>query len=173
MKHGRWVRYEIRPPKSQTQDRWFTPIVESVTREPAKHWRITTFVVAPMEFTAQVQRWNLGAKLYSVTVTGRMQVSLDLTATIGFYADLGEVPPAIVADPKIVAAKVELLRFEVDRVSNIGGDAAEAWGEIMQEVVVERFVKKQNDKIVAKLNSSIENNREELRLSVSELFRFE
>jgi hypothetical protein len=61
--------------------------------------------------------------------------------------------------------------FEVERVSRIGGDAAEQWGEVMQEILVERLVRKQNDKLVEKLNRAIDKERAELRFSMREWFR--
>ncbi len=63
---------------------------------------------------------------------------------------------------------LSLERFEVERVSHIGGDVAEQWGEVMQEILVERFVRKQNDNLVAKLNRSIEKERDDLRFSLAD-----
>ncbi|WP_372722754.1 hypothetical protein [Novipirellula sp.] len=166
LNHGRWIRYEIKLPEA-TAPNAATTKINSATLNDQDYWRIDSTTETPMQFTAKVERWNLGVKLYSVTVTGRMKVQLQLTSTIGLYLDYSEIPPAVVAHPNIEGAKLTLVSFEIDRVSKIGGDAAEAWGEIMQEVLVERFIENQNDRIVAKLNKAIEKHRDELRFSWS------
>ncbi|TWU58468.1 hypothetical protein Poly51_12460 [Rubripirellula tenax] len=170
--HGRWVRYEVTVPQPHA-DRNVDVNVDNVNRviDPVtgqERWKIHSTVIAPMEFSARIQRHNLGVKLFSVTVSGKMKVRLTSSASIGFYPDYRKIPPDLVIDPIINEAKLELQSFEVDRVSHVGGDVAEAWGEIMQEVLVERFVNKQDEKLVSKLNKSIHKRRDDLRISLSD-----
>ena len=73
-------------------------------------------------------------------------------------------------DPRIHEAHLFLDRFEVDRISDIGGDVAEGWGEVIQELLVERLIKKQNERLVDQLNQSIERERDDLRLSLADWF---
>ncbi len=174
VQQGRWVKYEISLPESSAKrgfdvviDR-VSPIVDPATGEV--RWRIESTTTAPMKFTARVQRWNLGVKLFSVTVSGVMKLQFRSTATIGLYADYARIPPDLVLDPRIESASLSLRRFEVERVSHVGGDAAEAWGEVLQEVFLERFIKRQDDRLVEKLNRSIDKQRGELRLSLADWF---
>ncbi|TWT81853.1 hypothetical protein CA13_33060 [Planctomycetes bacterium CA13] len=169
LEHGRWIQYEIQLPPVNSPTAAKT-VVHAVTRSEEDRWKIASTTETPLTFTARIQRWNYGVKWYSVTVSGRLTVSLRLGSSIGFAADYLEVPPALVIDPKVETAELSLVRFEVDRVSHIGGDAAEAWGEVMQEVIVERFVNKQNVRIVSKLNKAIGKNRDDLRFSWSGFF---
>jgi hypothetical protein len=175
VEHGRWIRYEVAfpPPDSERAP---TVVVHQVlpTHDAAtgqRRWQINSSIVAPMQFTARIQRWNLGVRLFSMTVRGQMRLRLSTSATIAFLADYSEVPPALVIDPRVEQAHLELERFEVDRVSHVGGDAAEQWGEVMEELLVERFVRKQNGKLVEKLNRSIEKERDELRFSLTDWLR--
>ncbi|TWU45399.1 hypothetical protein Q31b_05710 [Novipirellula aureliae] len=165
--HGRWIQYEIVLPKGSSPKSLFTTVHRVTRTEDAQtkdtRWRIDATTETPMHFTARVQRWNYGVKLYSVTVSGKMRVRLNLVSTIGFHVDYLQIPPVLVVDPNIENAKLKLVSFEVDRVSHVGGDMAEAWGEVMQEVIVERFVEKQNDNIVTKLNKAIDKHRDDLR----------
>ena len=101
-----------------------------------------------------------------------MRLSLRSTASIGFETDYSEIPPALVFDPTIRQAKVSLDSFEVDRVSKIGGDIAEGWGEVVQKVIVETYVDHLNKKLVHKLNRAIDKERDDLRLSTAEWFRW-
>ncbi|TWU23297.1 hypothetical protein Pla52o_28330 [Novipirellula galeiformis] len=166
--HGRWIRYEIKLPDVNTPHA-ATTTIQSAKLTDDDRWQIGSITESTMHFMAKVEHWNYGIKLYSVTVTGHLRVQLQLTSTIGLYLDYTEVPPAVVAEPIVEGAKLTLASFEIDRVSKIGGDAAEAWGEVMQEVIVERFIESQNDRIVAKLNQAIEKKRDKLRFSWSML----
>ncbi len=175
VEHGRWIRYEVTFPDPQAADapsvviQQVVPIRDAATDQ--QRWRIDSSIVVPMKFTATIQRWNLGVRLFSMTVTGEMRIRLSSSATMGFFADYAEMPPALVIDPSVEQAHLALERFEVDRVSHIGGDAAEQWGDLMEEILVERLVRKQNDKLVAKLNRSIEKERDDLRFSLADWFQ--
>lgn len=172
VQHGRWIRYEVTLPRPSDRRgvevtiESATPIVDPESGD--QRWRIQSSVVAPMKFSARIQRWNLGAKLFSLSVEGKMKVRMQSTATIGFYPDYSNILPDLVIDPRVESAKMRLESFEVDRVSHIGGDAAEAWGEVMQEVLVERFVKAQDDRLADRLNKSIDKKRDDLRISMSD-----
>ena len=45
-----------------------------------------------------------------------------------------------------------------------------SWGELLEDILIERLVKRQNEKLVGKLNKSIEKERDDLKLSLSEWF---
>ncbi|MCG8652879.1 MAG: hypothetical protein MI861_23770 [Pirellulales bacterium] len=170
--HGRWLKYEVTLPPAAASNAALAEIrnVQSVQDEKTgqPRWQIQSTVVAPMTFTARIQRWNLGVRLYSMTVTGRLQVRLNSTASVAFVADYTEVPPAFVIDPRIDQAHLVMEHFEVDRISHIGGDFAEEWGELLEDVIGERFLQKQNERLVAKLNKSIDKERDDLRLSMAD-----
>jgi len=170
LEQGRWIKYDVTmpdvPPAINISK--VTPEIDRATGHQS--WLIESSLVAPMKFTARIQRWNLGVKLFSVTVTGEIRIRLNSTMSVGFHANYGEIPPGLVINPAVKTAQLVMEHFEVDRVSKIGGDVAEQWGEIMEEILVERLIHHQNKKIVAKLNKSIDKERDELEISLSEWF---
>ncbi len=175
VEHGRWIKYSVTLP-----DASLGPVANVVihrvvpTQDPLtgyRRWRVESTVTAPMKFTARVQRWNLGVRLFSLTIEGDIQVQLLSSANMGFLADYTEVPPALVIEPHVNQAHLRLQRFEVNRVSHIGGDAAEHWGDMVEELIVERLVRKQNDKLVGKLNRAIAKERDDLRFSLADWFQ--
>ena len=175
MNHGRWIEYEVTLPSvPPARDAAASTVVinhvgqeDRVTGKPAR-WKIDATVVMPMTFTARVQRWNLGLKVLSVTVKGRMTVRMQSTTLVGLTMDYSEIPPALVLDPRIQKANLKLQSFKVSRVSHIGGEVAQGWGEIMEEVLVERFVEKSSHRLAAKLNKAIDKNRGDLRMSMAD-----
>ncbi len=186
LRHGRWIKYELTLPPPVTPDSnqsgGTTAKIHRVRRtgdlqpgvppesQTNTHWQIDASVRAPMEFNARIERWNRGVQWYSIGIKGKMQVRLDTSASLQFFADYAEVPPAFVIAPNITMAHLDLEEFEVDRVSKIGGDVAEEWGEIMEKVVRDVFLRKQNEKLARKLNQSIAKHDDDLRLSLADWF---
>lgn len=185
VRHGRWIKYELvlpepKPGADKTHPDGLVATVHRVSKsgdiplnspfsdQSNTHWRIDSSVETPMTFTARVERWNRGVQLYSISFKGKMRVRLDSTTSLAFHADYAEVPPAFVINPKIIKSELQLKEFEVDRVSKIGGDVAEEWGEMIEKVVREVFLAKQNEKLTGKLNKSIDKHRDDLRLSMSD-----
>ena len=172
VEHGRWVKYEVELPKAGAGTNMLVhsvqPMVHPQTGDPS--WQVHSSIIAPMKFTARIQRWNLGLKVFSLTVTGHMQIRLNSQTSIAFSADYSEIPPAFVVNPVVEKAGLVLQSFEVDRISNIGGEVAEQWGELIQEVLVERFVKKESERLAGRLNRSIDKERDDLRLSMADWF---
>lgn len=169
VRHGRWTKYELKLPPEGSGNRPQADVV-SVTKLPSGVWQIETVVTLPLDFDARIERWNLGVKWYSVSVTGKMRVRLHTVATLNMLADYSELPPALVVDPNIVQAHATLEYFEVERVSKIGGDVAEEFGDAVEKILRDVWLKKENDRLVAKLQKAIDKKRDDLRWSSAEWF---
>ena len=123
---------------------------------------------APLDFAARIERWNLGIQWYSVEVKGHMKIRMEIQATLDAYPDYSEIPPAIVVDPKVISANLDLRSLNVDRVSKIGGEVAEQWGELAEKIIDEILMDDINRKLPAKLNKAIDKKRDRLRFSTSD-----
>lgn len=176
LEQGRWVRYKIQLPEADARNRATAKIhhveFSQQTEVGMPRWQVESTVVAPMKFQARIQRWNLGVKLFSMTIEGRIRLRMKSSVLIGLETEFSEIPPALVFDPHIQKARIDVESFEVERVSHIGGDVAEGWGEVVQEVIVETYVERLNKKLVAKLNRAIDKERDDLRISIAEWFRW-
>lgn len=177
VRHGRWARYQLTLPPIGLVHADGRPaieiLVDDVHQLPDGRWQIVSSLAAPMGFDARVERWNLGLQWYSVSVRGDLRVRLKTTTTIGFNADYSEVPPALTIDPRVESAELALERFEVDRISKIGGDVAEEIGDFLKDVLRDRLVEKENQRLATKLNDAIEKQRDQLRWSLTDwLVRF-
>lgn len=179
VRHGLQSRYHVAfpptAPASNGQSRPpVTANVKSVTRavgsngQPSTGWVIVCEMSTPLDFAARIERWNLGIQWYSVEVKGHMKIRVEIQATLDAYPDYSEIPPAIVVDPKVTAAKLELKSLNVDRVSKIGGEVAEQWGELAEKLIDEILMDDFNRKLPAKLNKAIDKKRDRLRFSMSD-----
>jgi len=171
--HGHWFRYEILPrghrpaqPSPRNAPLPVTLKINNVRRE-GDRWLVDATATAPVDFTTQLQRWNLGVKWYSVSTQGDMRVRIDATIGIRFTADYSEVPPALVIAPAVIESELTLESFDIRRVSKVGGEVAEEIGVIVERNLNRYWLDKLNDKLVDKLNHSIDKYRDDLRFSLT------
>lgn len=167
--HGRWVKYELAFPADfslQQASGGVNPVqIEQVELGPDQRWHVTGTIVAPLEFKCRVERWNLGFQWYSVSIEGNLRVKMNFSASLSMHADYSEVPPAIVVDPQIETAELRLEHFEVDRISKIGGDVAEELGEVIEKILRDKWLKKENARLPERLNRAIAKKQDKLRFS--------
>ncbi|SMP53750.1 hypothetical protein SAMN06265222_104147 [Neorhodopirellula lusitana] len=133
-------------------------------------WRMAASIATPADFYVRLQRWNRGLQVYSVSVRGKMSLSLKVQATISMQADFSEVPPAMQLITEVEKASISIDRFEVDRISKIGGDVAEELGDLAENTIGKVWLRKENKRLVSRLNQAIERNHDEMRWSMTDWF---
>ncbi|MCA9140077.1 MAG: hypothetical protein KDB00_25065 [Planctomycetales bacterium] len=173
VRHGLQSHYQISFPGDATARPPVVATVRSVKHSPAIEagsagWTIECDLASPLDFTARIERWNLGARLYSVEVTGHMNIHMTMEGRLSSYPDYSVLPPAIVIDPTVTSATLHLDSLHVDRVSKIGGEVAETWGEIAEAIVKEVFLDDLNGKLHDKINKAIDKKRDRLRFSAGD-----
>ncbi len=173
LRHGLQTRYRVqfpgrpdaRPPVAARIVR-----VERVRRDGAKRaeWEIEAEFSSPLDFSARVERWNWGVQWYSVEISGHMTVRLRCTGRLSAYPDFSEIPPAVTIDPRVLSAEVHLDEFHVDRISKVGGEVAEQWGELANKIADEILLEKFSESLPRKLNRAIDKRRDALRFSAAD-----
>lgn len=184
LRHGRWVRYEIQLPPlvqpdstgrivtDQIQIQSVTPVRGDPRIEhqsiDINAWRIAADAKTPAKFTIRVERWNFGLKLYSVEIIGNMKVSMKVASTLAMQPDFSEVPPAMQLLVNVEDASLSIDRFEVERISKLGGDVAEELGDLAENTIGKVWVRKENARLAERLNKSLQKNRDDLRWSMAD-----
>ncbi|MCC9602704.1 hypothetical protein LOC67_19305 [Stieleria sp. JC731] len=174
VKHGLQTKYKIAFPGDDKAPLPVHVDVRSVSpnltddASSAKGWKIDCYLITPLDFQARVERWNRGVKFYSVEILGKMKIGLRIDGQLDAYPDYAELPPAIVIDPAVQQAELTLMSLDVDRVSKIGGEVAEQWGELMEKVIRAVLLDDFNEGLAKKLNRAIDKKRDRLRLSISD-----
>ncbi len=89
---------------------------------------------------------------------------------LGIEWDLAKLPPDLQLVPRVVAAEIELVEFNVRRISDLGRDPSEILGRPLRRVV-ENQLDKKRDQLVERLNRQLEKKSDDLRLSVRDLIQ--
>ncbi|TWU03592.1 hypothetical protein [Neorhodopirellula pilleata] len=172
LRHGRWVQYRINLPhlaKPTMANETIDESVEIRSVTPDLHrWRIEAAARTPADFSVRVERWNLGFQLYSIEISGKMTLSLTTILTLAVQPDWSEVPPAMQLNADIEQAALKIERFEVERISKIGGDVAEEIGDLAEHTIGKVWMRKENERLASRLNHAISKNHDDLRWSMSD-----
>lgn len=176
-RHGLQVRYTVTSQRAIEHNAIDLDILsveavgnaeESNAPDAMDHWNIASRITAPLDFVARVEQWNYGARLYSIEIKGDMRVRLDINGQLAVRPEFSSVIPGIEIDPQVDHARLNLQHFHVDRVSKIGGEVAEQWGETAEWMAKRIFREDINNKLTEKLNRAIDKKREDLVLSASD-----
>ena len=165
--HGRWVRYDIHLRDPNDPGRLAIRINHAELGED-RRIRFEAQIDTLLDVEVHQERWNLGTRLFSVSVLGQASLRMVVAGDIGFEFDLTRVPPDVLADPHIASTQLTLVNLKVDRVSKIGGEVAEAVGDIAERIIRDEYLPKQQAKITDRLNGQIDRRRDRLRLSASD-----
>lgn len=165
--HGRWIKYDIDLHDPSSPDRLNIQITKAEIG-PDQRIHFEAQIDTRVDLQIQQERWNLGTRLFSVSVKGEAALRMLIAGDVGFAFDLTRIPPDVVADPNIRSTDLSLISLKVDRISKIGGDVAEAFGDVAERIIRDEYLPKQQAKITDRLNRQIDRRRDQFRFGASQ-----
>lgn len=163
--HGRWTRYRI-------------DLVDPDTNVKIElhdlHWRpdgraeFKLTLAGKMHCHMRRSLWNLGIQLWSYHVDADAEIEIAIAGSIGIETDFANIPPDVVLAPVIDSASIDVRRFEVTQISEIRGDLAEGIGDALEGLLKDEIIKRQQTKLVEKMNRQIQRKRDSLKFSLSD-----
>jgi hypothetical protein len=124
-------------------------------------------IVAPLKIFARVSQFQRDVQLISLSMQADATVALEIDLEVGIRVNPLVFPPDMEFRPKATRADVQLLEFEMHRLSQIRGDVAEWLGKGLRGIL-DRKISETNDKLVLKINDSFAKQQDRLRLSAHE-----
>lgn len=163
--HGLWRRYQV---DLVNPDQTLQVKISDVYWMPDNRLHFHLQVLSTVRVHARQARWNLDVKLYSAHVEAKATVLLDIDAHVGFQVDPTFLPPALVLDPIVANASLQMASFEVDKIGHLGGDLAEELGDATEGIIRRELIEPQSDKLTDKLNRQIDKRRESLKVAIGD-----
>lgn len=114
------------------------------------------------EYRRDVQLVSLSADAEAIV---RMKLGCELSAEFGFDKNAS---PQVTMKPVVTDADLELVDFELHRVSQVGGDVAEELGEGLHKLL-QKEINERRSKIVEKANRAITKNEDDLQISFKDV----
>jgi hypothetical protein len=161
VKDGIWKQYRIDvvDPEHQLQIR-----IADVRQTDAGHSAFQILLSAKLHGVASWEQWKDGIKLLNANVEAdsRIEARLDCEMAIDWKPSgvLGQLS----IEPKVIGARLELVDFDLKKVSKIEGRAAHELGERLQNTLAKKL-HAEEPKLVEKLNKAIQKRQDRLRFS--------
>ena len=164
VRHGTWTRYTIEfldPEKELLVD------VAKIDFTVPGRIDVSCRIEAPLKLFWRVSQWQRDIQWYSLSADGRCRVEMLVDVQINMHVNSLRFPPDVEFSPEVTQANVRMKEFEIDRISKIGGDAAELVGKGIREVLDEKL-EDYDQKLVEKMNREIAKQKTKLRISLSD-----
>jgi hypothetical protein len=161
VKDGVWKQYkaELIDPEHQLQIR-----VANIRQTDAGHSAFQVFLSARLRGEAQIEQWKDGIKLFNANAQADSQIEARLDCEIAWDWKASGILGRFTIEPKVTGAQIELVEFDLKKVSKIEGWAARELGENFKGVIAKKL-HDEEPKLVDKLNKAIQKRQDRLRFS--------
>lgn len=159
---GTWRQFSIELLDPQ---RTFQVELGEVRSESPGVAKVELAFVSEFRWQARQAEWWRGIQLYSFSAEGSARVGLHLNVSVSSQLDWKSQPPEIAFHPKVLAAKLEILDFKMDRVSKLGGEVAQQATTLVRDPL-DRMVREKSVELADRLNRHLADHRDELRLEL-------
>lgn len=163
--HGTWKRYKawlISPHET------FDFAIENIRPTEDGRAAFDVVVIAQLGTFARLSEWRRGVQLISVGVDAEAVVRLQLTCAARLRLEFRHLLPDIVIEPEVTAADLRLVRFDLQRISDLHGPLVKELGESLHDVLQDE-INERRPRLVAQANRQIARHQDKLRLSLQDL----
>ena len=163
--HGTWTRYQI---DLIDPAQHFHIRLQQVRTLPNKRMAFEILCDAKVRVFGRLSQWQQGVQLVSLCAEADADVRLTLQGDLAARIDLTHAIPDLELDPVVRDADLYVKDFRMREISQLDGPFVKMLSASVREVLEDEITKRRT-KLVAKINRQIDKNRDNLRLSVTEL----
>ena len=110
--------------------------VLDVQKKDANNYLVTLAAEVAFHGERERKRWRNGVQLFGLSVQADARIRAEFDCAVKIAIDATKLPPEVVAEPKVVATRLELRAFDLNRVGNIlVGDPARDLGDELKGVL--------------------------------------
>ena len=163
--HGTWTRY-----KATLIDPEHQLVIRSDHLRQTSDHRIAFDLVvdAKLALTGRTSEWQLGVQLYSLSADADATVRLTMACEAGLTFDTAKFPPDVSIEPRVTNSQLQLLQFQLHRISDADGPVVRKLGDRLHDLLQEEL-DEQRPKLVEKINRAIGKHSGKLKLSLHDL----
>ncbi len=162
---GTWQMYRV---KLKNPDEKFDIKVANIKKLDGGKVGLEITTIASLEVFGRQSLWQHGVQYYSLSAEADAKVNLWAKVEVATHMDLTRFPPDVSLDPHVTAAKFEIPDFRLRRVGELHGPLIRSLSHTTREALEEKLAD-DNEKLVAKLNKTIDKQEKKLRLSLADI----
>lgn len=164
--HGSWYFYRVTLDDPQQ----LTLRLDDIQAQDEGLFTFSIFAEAPVHTFARHAQWQWGAQLWSIhgEVDSRVRVQADCSVEVQLNPT--KLPPDVILKPRVEDVEIELLTFEVRRVSQIGNDITKPLSKTVRELI-ESELRQRRDELPAKINRQLAKKQDKFRISLHDIMQ--
>lgn len=162
--HGTWRKYSAALLDPQQQ---FSVRLSNIRNTPDGRLAFQLAFQSKIKLQARQSEWVKGVQLYSLSAEGKASVNLVVDLSLDIKLDPATFPPDLIFLPRAESADIAVSDFRIDRVSKLGGEFAEQVTRLARHELDQEIAKKKIE-LVKKINQEIDEEQDQLRLSLAE-----
>ncbi|MDG2012914.1 MAG: hypothetical protein P8J33_05380 [Pirellulaceae bacterium] len=162
--HGTWRQYSASLVDPEHQ---FSVHMTNIRAMPEQRIGFRLEFQSQLKLDARQTEWVKGVQLYSLSAEGKAAVRLAVDMTLGVRLDATRFPPDLIFEPRATSADILVSDFRIDRISKLGGEFAIQVTHLARRELDKEVAKKKAE-LVQKINREMEEERDNLRLSLAE-----
>ena len=158
--HGHWKKYRLE--LVDPAERLVVNVRNLRPLEAGAGAAMTLEVATPLKGWAQTRNYNRGLHLLTLTAEADLEVAIAIDCEVRAKM----TPKGFALDPKVTQSHLELKKFDLHRLGELGHDLAEPLGKGIKKLVEDEL---DGPSLTAKLNRAIDKKRDRLVLSPGKL----
>ena len=163
--HGTWKQYRIEPVDPKTN---LTLSIEQLKTLPDGGFGFDLRITAPITASATVHQWVWGVRVLAATVDADATATATLSCEVRTSVEPGTLLPTVRLSPTVVGSKVDLDEFRLRKLGELPRSVARELSDEAKKIVL-RFLRKNEGKIAAKANASLEKRSKAGKLAFTPL----
>ncbi len=165
---GAWQRYKIVlvDPELVDQEQHLEVRLQNVKASPGKV-EFDLSAVAFLDVEGRHSQWERGVQLFSISAEAKAKVALKAHVEVEVRLDAAQLPPSLALRPRVMSAELNLLEFRLERVSDLHGPLVKSLSSTAQKILEDKL-EDNRQKLVDKMNASLEKRHDKLRFSAGE-----
>lgn len=164
VKHGVWKRYRVRLAEPEKR---LNVEIRGVRPLENGGFAFTLALKAKFDLWARAKVYQHGIHLIALEADADATIDLEVDCQLAVHLHTQEGRSGVALDPRVIDSRLNLVDFNLHRVSNAKGPIVRELGEELPGLLKKEL---QGPKLVAKLNRAIDKKRERLELAWSEVF---
>lgn len=163
--HGTWKQYRVEPvdPKNK-----LALSIEDLKTLPGGGFAFDLRITTPLTASATVQQWVWGVRVLAVTVDADATATATLSCEVRTSLEPGTLLPTLRLSPTIVASTVDLDEFRLRKLGELPRSVARELSDEAKKIVL-RYLRKNEGKIAAKANASLDKRSKAGKLAFTPL----
>jgi hypothetical protein len=162
---GTWQWYRVRLIDPEQR---FQVQVENVRPLPDGRVGFEAEVEAALDVFGRISQWQRDVQLFSLSANATAVVRLRVSCSLAMKLDPTRFPPDVLLDPQITSADLQLVRFQLRRISQLHGPLVRELGAGAREFIEDEIAGRRGQ-IVNRANRQLDKHRDDLRLSLHDL----